>query len=67
MIKRLWQSTFFIGIIFVIVVLAIDVFVSDSAKGRMYSSLQKVPKRGVALVLGTAKYVRRGKINYFYK
>ena len=67
MVKKLWQSLFFIVIIFGIVVLAIDVYVSDSAKGRIYNSVQKVPKRGVALVLGTAKYVRRGKINYFYK
>ena len=67
MVKKLWQSAFFIVIIFVIVVLAIDVYVSDSAKGRIYSSVKKVPKRGVALVLGTAKYIRRGKINYFYK
>ncbi len=67
MVKKLWQSAFFIIIIFVIVVLSIDIFVSDSAKGRIYTSLDKVPKRGVALVLGTAKYVRRGKINYFYK
>ena len=67
MVKKLWQSIFFILIIFGIVVLAIDVYVSDSAKGRIYSSVQKVPKRGVALVLGTAKYIRKGKINYFYK
>ena len=67
MIKKLWQSAFFLAIIFVIVVLFIDIYVSDSAKGRIYSSVNNVPKRGVALVLGTAKYVRRGKINYFYK
>ena len=67
MVKKLWQSIFFIVIIFVIVVLFIDIFVSDSSKGRIYSSVNNVPKRGVALVLGTAKYVRRGKINYFYK
>ncbi len=67
MIKKLWQSAFFLAIIFVIVVLFIDIYVSDSAKGRIYSSVNNVPKRGVALVLGTAKYVRKGKINYFYK
>jgi len=67
MIKKLWQSAFFVVIIFVIVVLAIDIYVSDSAKGRIYNSIDKVPKRGVALVLGTAKYIRKGKINYFYK
>ena len=67
MIKRLGKSVFFLGIIFIIVVLFIDVFVNDSAKDRIYTSVQKVPKRGVALVLGTAKYIKKGKINYFYK
>ena len=67
MLKKLGNSLFYIVIIFVIVVLSIDVIVSGSAKGLVYHNLKKVPKRRVALVLGTAKYVRKGKINYFYK
>jgi len=67
MLKKLWRSLFLIGIIFLIVVLGIDIFVSDSAKGRIFNSVKSVPNRNVALVLGTAKYIKRGKINYFYK
>ena len=67
MLKKLWQSIFFIVIISAIVMFAIDVYISDNSKGRIYDSLEKVPKKGVALVLGTAKYIKKGKINYFYK
>jgi len=67
MVKKLWQSIFFIVVIIGIVVFAIDLHISDSAKGRLYNSINSVPKRDVALVLGTAKYVKRGKINFFYK
>ena len=67
MVKRLWQTLFFVVIIFVISVLAIDVLIDDSSKNRLYDSVENVPKRGVVIVLGTAKYVRKGKINYYYK
>ena len=67
MLKKLWRSLFLVGVIFIIVVLGIDIFVSDSAKGRVFKSVKSVPSRRVAVVLGTAKYIKRGKINYFYK
>lgn len=54
-------------IIAAVLLLSIDIFISSAAKGRIYSSLQKVPYKNVALLLGTAKYIRKGKINYFYK
>jgi len=63
----LFQTLLFIIIISIIFVLSVDVWVSDSAKEKIYSSVKSVPKRDVALLLGTAKYVRKGKINYFYK
>ncbi len=67
MFKKIKITIFYITIIFLIVVLSIDVIVNGSAKGAIYTDIKKVPKRKVALVLGTAKYVKRGKINYFYK
>jgi len=67
MFKKLFQTLLFIIIISIIFVLSVDVWVSDSAKEKIYSSVKSVPKRDVALLLGTAKYVRKGKINYFYK
>ena len=67
MIKRLFQTIFFLIIILAVIVFAIDIYVSDSADGKIYTDIKNTPKMPVALVLGTAKYVRRGKINYFYK
>jgi len=67
MLKKIWQTLFFVVIIFIISILAIDVLIVDNSKNRLYASLKDLPKRGVVIVLGTAKYVRKGKINYYYK
>ena len=32
----------------------------------IYNDIKKVPKKKAALLLGTAKYVKKGKQNYFY-
>lgn len=37
-----------------------------SSVGKIYSSIKKVPSKKAALLLGTAKYVAKGKQNYFY-
>ncbi len=67
MLKKLQNIFFYLTVILIIVMLSIDILVSDSAKDAIYKDIKKIPKRKVALVLGTAKYVKRGKINYFYK
>jgi SanA protein len=40
--------------------------VRGAAMGRCYASVESVPKRPVALVLGTSKYVGRGRVNRYY-
>jgi SanA protein len=45
---------------------ALDRYVDFTAKDRIYNDIQKVPHRKAALLLGTAKYVAKGKKNYFY-
>ncbi len=67
MLKNIIKYLFYLTIIAIIFIVAIDLYISSSTKERIYSSVKKVPHRDVALLLGTAKYVRRGKINYFYK
>ena len=67
MLKNFIKYLFYLTIIAIIFIVAIDLYISSSTKERIYSSVKKVPHRDVALLLGTAKYVRRGKINYFYK
>lgn len=37
-----------------------------AAKDRIYIDVNKVPHKKAALLLGTAKYVAKGKKNYFY-
>ena len=45
---------------------AIDRHVGSRAAGRAYFSVRKVPARPVALLLGTSKWVARGRPNLFY-
>ncbi len=67
MFKKFITYLFFLTIATVITMITIDLYISSQAEGKIYTSVKKVPHRGVALLLGTAKYVSRGKINYFYK
>jgi len=67
MLKRLIKYLFYLVIIVLVIIVSIDLYISNSAKEQIYNSVKNVPHRSVALLLGTAKYVRRGKINYFYQ
>ena len=64
MIKKLVIS---IAILVIAFILAADFYISSTTNRKIFSDIKKIPKRDVALVLGTAKYVKKGKINYFYK
>ena len=44
----------------------LDRYIDYSARDKIYSDVKKVPHRKAALLLGTAKYVAKGKKNYFY-
>ncbi len=67
MIKKILHTLFYFFIIVIVSIILIDVYISQSTKHLIYNNIQKIPKRSVALVLGTAKYIKKGKINYFYK
>ena len=41
-------------------------YMDYTAQDRIYSDVNKVPHKKAALLLGTAKYVAKGKKNYFY-
>jgi SanA protein len=43
------------------------IYIDNFAKDLIYSDISKLPPKRVALILGTTKYVKKGKINYFYK
>jgi SanA protein len=64
-----WKTLFLTamaGVIGIGALAAIDRHVGHRAAGRMHLNLRKVPPRPVALLLGTAKYVARGRRNLFY-
>ena len=54
---------FVLGLAFVYL---LDRYIDYTAQDRIYSDIHKVPHKRAALLLGTAKYVARGKKNYFY-
>ena len=45
---------------------AADRYVASVAQAHVYQSVEEVPARRVALVLGTAKYAPSGNVNRFY-
>ena len=67
MVKKVLYILFYFIIVSSILMLSINVYIKDSSNGRIYSNIKEIPKNSVALLLGTSKYVKRGKINYFYK
>lgn len=40
--------------------------VKQNANTRLYTSIKKIPAKRAVLVLGTAKYIKKGHKNYFY-
>ena len=45
---------------------ALDRYINYTTQSAIYTDINKVPHKKAALLLGTAKYVARGKKNYFY-
>jgi len=58
---------FYTLILLIVAILSLDIYVKESSKDRIYTSVDNLPKTNVALLLGTSKYIKKGKINYFYK
>ena len=52
-----------VGLLFIYL---LDRYIDYTAKEKIYTDVSKVPHRKAALLLGTAKYVAKGKKNYFY-
>jgi len=67
MLKKIKYTILLIIVLLITATLFIDFYIKNISKDYIYSSVKKVPKENVALLLGTAKYIKKGKINYFYK
>ena len=72
-VKRVLWFIFFIVkwlarllIVGVLAVYLLDMYMALSASEDIYSKVKEVPQKRAALLLGTAKYVAKGKKNYFY-
>lgn len=48
------------------VIVAIDITVRRSTQEQIYHSIQQTPHKRAALLLGTTKYISKGKPNWFY-
>jgi len=65
---RKFLYTIFLTILFgAVVTFLINLYIIEISKDKIYSNIKQLPPRNVAIVLGTAKYVKKGKINYYYK
>lgn len=51
---------------FILAILTIDQYVAQSASDRIYSDINKIPKKRAAVVLGTTKYAA-GRQNLYYR
>ncbi len=54
---------FLLGIIFIY---SLDRYINYTTQSAIYTEVKKIPHKRAALLLGTAKYVAKGKENYFY-
>ena len=50
----------------ILAVYLLDNYMALSASEDIYSKVKEIPQKRAALLLGTAKYVAKGKKNYFY-
>lgn len=48
-------------------VFATDRWVTSSTRQQLYNDIQKIPHNKTGLLLGTAKFLKRGQINYYYQ
>lgn len=66
-LRRRWKSLTILSLLAIVPPFAADAYVTSVAEAHVYRSLEEVPPRRVALVLGTAKFAPSGNINLYYK
>jgi SanA protein len=65
-VKRYLRIISLFALVFILLGSAWSLWVSHAVKPRIYN-LENLPKRHAGLLLGTSKYVKKGKINQFYE
>ena len=61
-----FKRVFLLGIVGLVTMIAIDRDIAYVGSRYIYDDLHKFPHKRAALLLGTTKYVARGRKNYFY-
>ncbi len=64
---RLLRTLLVFVLVAIVLLLANYLFVSGFGNARIYEDITRIPPKRAALVLGTSKYIAKGKINYFYR
>ncbi len=58
--------TVILSVVGILSIYLLDRYMDLSARDRIYTDVKTVPHKKAALLLGTAKYIAKGKKNYFY-
>lgn len=66
-LKKICHSLLCLILFILLVIFSLDRWVSYKTSPYIYTDIKSVPKRAVGVVLGTAKYIRGGGYNEFYK
>ncbi len=66
--KKLIKRGIKLGVILILAILLANYHINYTAKGKLYNSIENIPKNRVGLVLGAGKYVGSGNhVNLYYK
>jgi len=55
-----------VSVLAVILILINYAYITQQSQGRIYSDIHSIPHKRAALLLGTTKYVSKGRKNWFY-
>ncbi len=66
-LKKSLLTLFILSLLLTFTLIACYLWVEIQTKERVYSNINKIPAKKVALLLGTAKYLRNGRINRYFK
>ena len=65
-ILKVLQCLFILLLLGIVSIYSLDRYINYTTQSAIYTDIKKVPHKRAALLLGTAKYVAKGKKNYFY-
>ncbi len=66
-IKQFVKVTLVMLILFALTIIAGNVWIEVQTHNRLYSEVDQIPAKKVALLLGTVKRLRHGRINRYFK